>query len=90
MTVLARRPYRLPPVVSFWRAEDIINWSVERVGDRVVLVELVLRDGEQFRVLKLNGTNGSDGTDACVMEVWGAPSPDGAGATGVAWVLRSA
>src|SRR6266568_6266610 len=26
------------PWVLFWRAEDILNWSVERVGERTVLV----------------------------------------------------
>jgi hypothetical protein len=58
------------PFVSLWRAEDIINWKVERVGQRVVLVEVVLRDAGRVRVLKLNGTNGTNATNECVMEVW--------------------
>jgi hypothetical protein len=51
------------PVVSFWKAEDIVNWRVERVAGSVVLVELVLRDAERLRVLKLVES-------ACVQEVW--------------------
>ena len=41
------------PVVSVWRAEDIVNWRVEHVGQRVALVEVVLRDAGGFRVLRL-------------------------------------
>jgi hypothetical protein len=51
------------PVVSSWSAESILNWRIERVGGRVVLVEVVLRDGERLRVLKLVEA-------ACVQEVW--------------------
>src|SRR6266566_559388 len=82
------------PWVSFWRAEDILNWSVERVGERAVLVGLVLRDGDRLRVLRLEGV-------ACVQEIWkrdnppapdgsgatGTPSPEGSGAIGGSWVL---
>ena len=32
------------PVVSLWKAEDILNWKVERVGGSVAVVEVVLRD----------------------------------------------
>jgi uncharacterized protein DUF4055 len=51
------------PVVSLWRAEDIVNWTVERVGQAVTLVEVVLRDAGRLRVLKL-----VDST--CVQEFW--------------------
>jgi hypothetical protein len=51
------------PFVSLWRAEDIINWKVERVGQRVVLVELALRDAGRVRVLKMVES-------CCVQEVW--------------------
>ena len=30
------------PWVTCWQAEDILNWEVERVGERVVLVGVVL------------------------------------------------
>jgi hypothetical protein len=60
------------PSLSLWRAEDIINWRVERVGQRVVLVEVVLRDSGRIRVLKLVES-------CCVQEVWN--ETDGA------WVL---
>jgi hypothetical protein len=55
------------PVVSFWRAEDVLNWEVERVGGRTVLVLLVLRDGERVRVFRMVGS-------VCVQEVWGRNS----------------
>jgi hypothetical protein len=51
------------PSVSLWRAEDILNWEVERIGGRTVLVGLVLRDGERLCVLRLE-----DGQ--FVQEVW--------------------
>jgi hypothetical protein len=70
--------------VSLWWAEDILDWSVEQGGERVVLNRLVLRDGEQIKVLRMvepgeaDGTNGTNGTDVsggadgrvCVVEVW--------------------
>ena len=60
------------PVVSLWKAEDIVNWAVERVGQAVTLVEVVLRDAGRVRVLRLNRTNGTDGTNGrqCVVELW--------------------
>ena len=64
------------PVVSFWRAEDIVNWKVEQAGQAPALAEVVLRDAGRLRVLKmqgLDGTDGSDGTNGtngCVMEIW--------------------
>jgi hypothetical protein len=51
------------PVVSFWRAEDIINWTVERVGQTATLIQLALRDGGRVRVVKLVDS-------ACVQEFW--------------------
>jgi hypothetical protein len=51
------------PWVSLWRAEDILNWSVARVGGRAVLAGVVLRDGEQLRVLQLVGSE-------CFQQVW--------------------
>ena len=51
------------PVVSFWKAEDIVNWTMERVGQAVVLVEVVLRDAGRLRVLRLVES-------CCVQEVW--------------------
>jgi hypothetical protein len=51
------------PAVSLWRAEDIINWKVERTDQTWALVELVLREAGRVRVLKL--VEGS-----CVQEVW--------------------
>ena len=50
------------PVVSLWRAEDVLNWSVERVSGRTVLVGVVLGDGDRVRVLRLIES-------ACVQEV---------------------
>jgi hypothetical protein len=55
------------PCVSFWRAEDILNWSVERLGQEVVLTEVVLREAGGLRVLGLERT---DSGRVCVMEVW--------------------
>ncbi len=60
------------PVVSLWRAEDIINWNVERVEGRPELTSVTLRDGEAVRVLRLQGTNGTDESNAggCLQELW--------------------
>ena len=71
------------PWVSEWRAEDIINWSVERVGQVPTLVEVVLRDppssghfggtsAGRVRVLRLDGKDGKNGTYECLMEIWEA------------------
>jgi hypothetical protein len=51
------------PCVSFWRAEDIVNWNAQRVGQVVALVEVVLRDCGRLRVLKLVDS-------VCVQEFW--------------------
>lgn len=51
------------PVVSLWRAEDILNWQVERVGSAQVLTEVVLREANRVRVLSLDA-------GCCVEEVW--------------------
>jgi hypothetical protein len=51
------------PCASFWRTEDIVNWTVERVGQRATLVSVALRDGGRVRVLKLVDS-------ACVQEFW--------------------
>jgi hypothetical protein len=66
------------PVVSMWRAEDILNWTVERswrtAGERMVLSRVVLRDGDRIRVLSVepgeaDGTNGAR-ERVCVVELW--------------------
>jgi hypothetical protein len=41
------------PVVSVWRAEDILDWAVELVGGRVCLTRVVLADGVKRRALHL-------------------------------------
>src|SRR5580765_5726879 len=46
----ARRPW-----VSSWRAEEILNWSVDWIGQRVVLVGVVLKDASRLRQLRLEG-----------------------------------
>jgi hypothetical protein len=51
------------PFVSLWRAEEILNWAVERICGRTVLVLLVLKDGDRLRVFRMVGT-------VCVQEVW--------------------
>jgi hypothetical protein len=51
------------PWVSLWRAEEILNWAVERIGGRTVLVGVVLKDGECLRVLRLFES-------VCLHEVW--------------------
>jgi hypothetical protein len=60
------------PRVSCWRTEDIINWTVERVGQAVVLVEVVLREKGALRVLRMDRTERPDRTNSgeCVIEVW--------------------
>src|SRR6185369_8437717 len=60
------------PWLSLWRAEDIMDWQVERVGDRLTLSRVVLKDGERLRVLRLDGAS-------CIHESW--QQTDGA------WVL---
>jgi hypothetical protein len=47
------------PWVSCWRAEDVLDWEVERS----TLVRVELRDGERLRVLRL--VNGM-----CLQELW--------------------
>ncbi len=61
------------PVLSYWPAEDVINWRVERRAEKVVLVELVLRDADRLRVLKIVESS-------CIQEFW---KKDGDG-----WVLE--
>ena len=41
------------PVVSLWRAEDIVDWGVERVGDRVCLAYVALLHGKRKRVFRM-------------------------------------
>jgi hypothetical protein len=41
------------PVVSVWRAEQIVDWEVGRIGDRVCLVRVVLADGDERQVFRL-------------------------------------
>jgi hypothetical protein len=40
-------------VVSLWKAEQIVDWAVERVGDRVCLTRVVLADGATRLVFQL-------------------------------------
>jgi hypothetical protein len=49
--------------VSLWRAEDVIDWAVERVGERSTLVRVVLKEGERLLVFRMEG-------GACLQEVW--------------------
>ena len=51
------------PWVSSWRAEDVLDWELERVGERSTLVRVVLQDGERLRALRVD-----DG--ACVQDFW--------------------
>jgi hypothetical protein len=51
------------PCASFWRTEDIVNWTVERVGQTATLVSVALRDAGRIRVLRLVDS-------ACVQEFW--------------------
>jgi hypothetical protein len=89
------------PFLSCWRTEDIINWTMERVGQSVKLVEVVLWDSGRLRVLRMDRKDGNNGTDAtntpgvgaCVMEVWerddDPPSPEGSGAAGKGeWTVK--
>ena len=70
---------------SLYRAEQILNWRVERVNGRSITTMMVLHEpqggernatdmfdstaGEQIRVLRLDGTNGTDGVK-CVVDIW--------------------
>ena len=49
--------------VSAWRAEDILDWAVERICGRTVLVLLVLKEGDRLRVFRMVEA-------VCVQEVW--------------------
>jgi hypothetical protein len=72
MVVGQSRTFRLTRVKRT-ESENRVSWKVERVRQRVMLVETVLRDGGRVRVLRLNGTigtNATNGTNECVMEVW--------------------
>jgi hypothetical protein len=72
------------PVVSFWKAESILNWRVERVGGGVVLVEVVLQDRERLRTMRLIES-------ACVQEVWyrsAEASAEGSDAAEEGWVCQ--
>jgi hypothetical protein len=51
------------PYVSFWRAEEILDWAFERVGQRALLTRVALKDGERIRELRMDGSE-------CVQEVW--------------------
>jgi hypothetical protein len=51
------------PCVSFWRAEEILDWCIEWVGQRAVLTRLVLKDGARRRELRIVDSE-------CVQEVW--------------------
>lgn len=69
------------PCVSFWRPEDIIDWSVERVGQVLTLVRVVLRDGGRLRVLNLVDS-------VCVQEFWRQEGAAGeARGSSEGWVL---
>lgn len=71
------------PVVSLWRAEDILNWATVRLSGRAALSRLVLGEGERIRALALVG-------DECVQELWVPGDPtspkDFDGASG-GWIL---
>src|SRR5438445_2647982 len=47
------------PWIAFWQAEDILNWEVEQVGERMVLTGVVLKDAKRLCVLKLERGNSS-------------------------------
>lgn len=51
------------PCVSFWQAEDVLDWCIERIGGRGVLTRLVLKDGARRRELRMVDSE-------CVQEVW--------------------
>ncbi|MEI7733658.1 MAG: DUF4055 domain-containing protein [Verrucomicrobiota bacterium] len=73
---------------ALYRAEQILNWRVERVNGRNIATLLVLHEpeggerqgtdlfdsvvGEQIRVLRLDRTNGTDGSNGqrCVVDIW--------------------
>jgi hypothetical protein len=61
----ARRPW-----VSSWRAEEILNWSVDWIGRRVVLVGVVLKDGKRLRQFRLEGAECVHETFVQVDEAW--------------------
>ncbi len=68
------------PWVSLWRAEQIVNWEIKRVGERSVLSCVVLKGAERVRVLQLEegegGALGEHALPGCVMEVWRAKHDD--------------
>ncbi|MEI7733547.1 MAG: DUF4055 domain-containing protein [Verrucomicrobiota bacterium] len=84
---------------ALYRAEEILNWRVERVNGRSIATLVVLHEpeggernsadlfdataGEQIRVLRLDRTNGIDGTNAvrCVVDIW-RPKKDAKGKGG--------
>ncbi|HZR17826.1 MAG TPA: hypothetical protein VFE51_10905 [Verrucomicrobiae bacterium] len=51
------------PWGSLWRAEDVVNWEVERIGERSVLVGVVLKDGARLLAFRMD-------SGACFQEVW--------------------
>ena len=51
------------PVVSSWHAEQILNWTTDRLDGRSTLTSLTLREGQTIRVLRL-----ADGV--CLQELW--------------------
>ncbi|MEI7732918.1 MAG: DUF4055 domain-containing protein [Verrucomicrobiota bacterium] len=71
---------------TLYRAEQILNWRVERVNGRSIPTLVVLKEAtevsgsdlfatgfaEQIRVLQLEETHGTDGTNGfrCVVDVW--------------------
>ena len=51
------------PWITFWRAEDILNWEVEQLGERMVLTRVVLKDAKRLCVLRLQlGDSASPGS----------------------------
>jgi hypothetical protein len=61
----AKRPW-----VSLWRAEEIVNWSIEWVGQRVVLTRVVLKDGDRLRQFRLEGAECVHETFVQVDGIW--------------------
>lgn len=61
------------PVVALHRAEDILDWAVERSAKGVALVRVVFREGERIRVLQVIDS-------VCVQEIWKR--------SGDAWLLE--
>jgi hypothetical protein len=41
------------PVVSFWKAEEIVDWSVQRLNDRMCLSHVVLERGGKRTALRM-------------------------------------